>query len=98
MAEAGNSPRSWYRTWSDTAGLLPDENRTLARLRGAAERSVRPDTMRGARIGMHLGDVVEESDGDLLGDGINIAARLEVSPARRYLPLGRCLCISLAGL
>ena len=29
------------------------------------------------RIGIHLGDIVEESDGDLMGDGINIAARLE---------------------
>jgi TolB-like protein/class 3 adenylate cyclase/Flp pilus assembly protein TadD len=29
------------------------------------------------RVGVHLGDVVEESDGDLMGDGINIAARLE---------------------
>ena len=29
------------------------------------------------RIGIHLGDVVEESDGDLMGDGLNIAARLE---------------------
>src|SRR6201997_4045651 len=29
------------------------------------------------RIGIHLGDVVEESDGDLMGDGINIASRLE---------------------
>jgi adenylate cyclase len=29
------------------------------------------------RIGVHLGDVVEESDGDLMGDGVNIAARLE---------------------
>ena len=29
------------------------------------------------RIGIHVGDVVEESDGDLMGDGINIAARLE---------------------
>jgi adenylate cyclase len=29
------------------------------------------------RIGIHLGDVVEESDGDLMGDGVNIAARLE---------------------
>src|ERR1700685_1980866 len=28
------------------------------------------------RIGIHLGDVVEESDGDLMGDGVNIAARL----------------------
>ena len=29
------------------------------------------------RIGIHLGDVVEEVDGDLMGDGVNIAARLE---------------------
>jgi adenylate cyclase len=25
------------------------------------------------RIGIHLGDVVEEGDGDLMGDGVNIA-------------------------
>ncbi len=29
------------------------------------------------RIGIHLGDVIEQSDGDLMGDGVNIAARLE---------------------
>ena len=29
------------------------------------------------RIGIHLGDVMEESDGDLMGEGVNIAARLE---------------------
>src|SRR3974390_708252 len=29
------------------------------------------------RVGIHVGDVVEESDGDLMGDGVNIAARLE---------------------
>jgi adenylate cyclase len=29
------------------------------------------------RVGIDLGDVVEESDGDLMGDGVNIAARLE---------------------
>src|SRR6516164_4082199 len=29
------------------------------------------------RIGIHLGDVVGEADGDLMGDGVNIAARLE---------------------
>jgi adenylate cyclase len=29
------------------------------------------------RLGIHLGDVVEESDGDLMGDGVNIAARIE---------------------
>src|SRR6201996_8986457 len=29
------------------------------------------------RVGIHLGDVVEENDGDLMGEGVNIAARLE---------------------
>ena len=29
------------------------------------------------RIGIHLGDVVEEADGDLMGEGVNVAARLE---------------------
>ena len=29
------------------------------------------------RIGIHLGDVIVQADGDLMGDGVNIAARLE---------------------
>ena len=29
------------------------------------------------RVGINLGDVIVESDGDLMGDGVNIAARLE---------------------
>jgi adenylate cyclase len=29
------------------------------------------------RIGIHLGDIVAEADGDLMGDGINLAARIE---------------------
>ncbi|HEY4924095.1 MAG TPA: adenylate/guanylate cyclase domain-containing protein, partial [Roseiarcus sp.] len=29
------------------------------------------------RVGVHLGDIVEETDGDLMGDGVNIAARIE---------------------
>jgi adenylate cyclase len=29
------------------------------------------------RIGVHIGDIVEEADGDLMGDGVNVAARLE---------------------
>jgi adenylate cyclase len=32
---------------------------------------------------IHLGHVVEESDGDLMGDGVNIAARLEGIAIRR---------------
>jgi TolB-like protein len=46
---------------------------------GLIERNVGvPDDRRiDFRIGVHLGDVVEEADGDLMGDGVNIAARLE---------------------
>ena len=48
---------------------------------------VAPDKRIEFRIGIHLGDVVEESDGDLMGDGVNIAARLEgVCRAGRDLP------------
>src|SRR6202166_1634545 len=46
---------------------------------GMVERNagLPPDRRIEFRVGIHLGDVVEESDGDLMGDGINIAARLE---------------------
>ena len=46
---------------------------------GMAERNegVAPEKRIELRIGVHLGDVVEEADGDLMGDGVNIAARLE---------------------
>jgi adenylate cyclase len=46
---------------------------------GMVERNagVQPDRRIEFRVGIHLGDVVEESDGDLMGDGVNIAARLE---------------------
>jgi adenylate cyclase len=46
---------------------------------GLAERNagLPPEKRIVYRVGIHLGDVVEESDGDLMGDGVNIAARLE---------------------
>jgi TolB-like protein len=46
---------------------------------GLAERNagLPPDKRIEYRVGIHVGDVVEESDGDLMGDGVNIAARLE---------------------
>ena len=46
---------------------------------GLAERNAGvPDDKRiEVRVGIHLGDVVEEADGDLMGDGVNVAARLQ---------------------
>ena len=46
---------------------------------GMAERNagVAPERRIEFRVGVHLGDVVEEADGDLMGDGVNIASRLE---------------------
>ena len=46
---------------------------------GVAERNagVAPERRIEFRVGVHLGDVVEEEDGDLMGDGVNIASRLE---------------------
>jgi hypothetical protein len=41
---------------------------------GLIERNagVPPERRIEYRVGIHLGDVVEESDGDLMGDGLNI--------------------------
>ena len=46
---------------------------------GMVERNIGlpPERRIEFRVGVHVGDVVEEPDGDLMGDGVNIAARLE---------------------
>src|ERR1700727_278414 len=46
---------------------------------GMVERNagVSPEKRIEFRVGIHLGDVVEEADGDLMGHGVNIAARLQ---------------------
>jgi TolB-like protein/class 3 adenylate cyclase len=46
---------------------------------GLAERNagLPPEKRIEYRVGIHFGDVVEEADGDLMGDGVNIAARVE---------------------
>jgi len=45
---------------------------------GMVERNagLPPDRCIEFRVGVHLGDIVEEADGDLMGDAVNIAARL----------------------
>jgi class 3 adenylate cyclase len=54
------------------------------------------------RIGVHLGDVLIEGD-DILGDGVNIAARLEgiasqVRFASPKTPFGKCAARSRSSL
>ena len=43
----------------------------------ASSRDVADDRRLRFRIGVHLGDVNERADGDVYGDGVNIAARLQ---------------------
>ena len=56
---------------------------------GLVQRNSRvPDDRRiRLRIGLHVSDVLEESDGDLMGNGVNIAVRLE----RMAMPGAICL-------
>jgi TolB-like protein/class 3 adenylate cyclase len=49
------------------------------------------------RIGAHLGDVVEEADGDLMGDGVNIASRLEGIGAAGVISMSEDFCRQLKG-
>ena len=41
-----------------------------------------PDKRIEFRVGIHLGDVVEKNDDDLMGDGVNIAARSSRASSR----------------
>ena len=50
---------------------------------GAQQAEIQPEGRIVFRIGINLGDVVVEGD-DLLGDGINIAARLEAAGRTRW--------------
>src|SRR6516162_4027033 len=67
-------------------GLLAEFASTVDALRCAGEMQTQmaernfalaPDTRIEMRIGIHQGDIVVEDDGDIFGDGVNIAARLE---------------------
>ena len=62
-----------FRSVVDAVNLAIEVHRAMVE----RNAGVAPDKRIEFRIGIHLGDVVEESDGDLMGDGVNIAARLE---------------------
>jgi TolB-like protein len=55
----------------------------------ARNRDIAPEQRIEVRVGIHLGDVIVEDDGDLMGDGVNIAARLEGVAAPGGIALSR---------
>jgi TolB-like protein/class 3 adenylate cyclase len=62
-----------FRSVVDAVNLAIEVQRAMVE----RNAEVAPDKRIEFRIGIHLGDVVEETDGDLMGDGVNIAARLQ---------------------
>jgi class 3 adenylate cyclase/TolB-like protein/Flp pilus assembly protein TadD len=62
-----------FRSAVDAVNLAVEIQRAMVE----RNAEVAPDKRIEFRIGIHVGDVVEESDGDLMGDGVNIAARLQ---------------------
>jgi TolB-like protein/class 3 adenylate cyclase/Flp pilus assembly protein TadD len=70
---AGDSVLAVFETavGAVTAALAAQEELGAASSALPAERRMR------FRIGVHLGDVIEKSDGTVYGDGVNIAARLQ---------------------
>ena len=64
---------------------------------GILERNigVPPERRIEFRIGIHLGDVMEEGDGDLMGAGVNIAARLQTIANRTVSAFPRMRIVRL---
>jgi TolB-like protein/class 3 adenylate cyclase len=62
-----------FRSVVDAVNCAIEVQRAMVERNG----EVTPDKRIEFRVGIHLGDVVEETDGDLMGDGVNIAARLQ---------------------
>ena len=60
-------------------GFLAEFASPIAALKCAPAIQERPDHSSGLqlRIGLNLGDVIIEESGDVLGEGVNVAARLE---------------------
>jgi TolB-like protein len=62
-----------FRSVVDAVNLAVEIQRAMVE----RNAEVTPDRRIEFRVGIHVGDVVEESDGDLMGDGVNMAARLQ---------------------
>lgn len=70
---AGDSVLAVFETAAGAVSAALEVQRKLS-----ANSSALPEDRRMRfRIGVHLGDVIEKTDGTVYGDGVNIAARLE---------------------
>ena len=70
---AGDSVLALFDTAAGAVTAALEVQREL----DANSSGVAPDRQLRFRIGVHLGDVMETVDGDVYGDGVNIAARLQ---------------------
>jgi adenylate cyclase len=69
---AGDSVLAWFGSVVDAVQCATEAQSALAE----ANASLSPDRRINFRIGVHIGDVMIRA-GDLFGDGVNIAARLQ---------------------
>ena len=84
---AGDSVLAEFGSAVDAVKCAVDAQAALAE----ANSSLPPDRRINFRIGVHIGDVMVRA-GDLFGDGVNIAARLQaLAQAGRRLCIGRGL-------
>ena len=70
---AGDSVLAAFETATGAVGAAMEIQQALE----LAAATAAPETRMQFRIGVHLGDVIEKSDGTVYGDGVNVAARLE---------------------
>lgn len=73
MDMAGDSVFAVFDTATGAVEAAHEVQKTL----NAQARDLPQDRQMRFRIGVHLGDVMEKSDGTVFGDGVNIASRLE---------------------
>jgi class 3 adenylate cyclase len=77
FSNIGGDPEQEYFVDGVTESLTTDLSRIAGSFVIARNADVASDKRLEFRVGIHLGDVMVESDGDQMGDGVNIAACLE---------------------
>ena len=77
-ATAGELLKQWETDFLLNSQASLDAVRSSLEIQqGLGGRKIADDAAIRLRVGIHISDVVVEPDGDLLGDGVNIAARLQ---------------------